>query len=67
MSRKRYRIVRPIIRIMNKSIKCIQQEHELCEGAIIEIVDDSARICECECHNNLYKLVSRMQAATNNS
>ena len=52
---------------MHKSVKCIQQEHDLCEGDIIEIINNSrtTRICECQCHDNMYKLVSRMQAANN--
>jgi len=52
---------------MDKSVMCIQQEHGLCEGNIIEIIDDSksTRICECECHDNMYKLVRMMQAANN--
>ena len=52
---------------MHKSVKCIQQEHASCDGDIIEIIDDSkmTRICECECHSSMYKLVSRMQAAIN--
>ena len=52
---------------MDKSVKCIQQEHNLCDGDIVEVIDDSktTRICECECHNSMYKLVSRMQAAIN--
>ena len=50
-----------------KSAKCIQQEHDLCDGDIIEIINNSreTRICECQCHDNMYKLVSRMQAANN--
>jgi len=50
-----------------KSAKCIQQQHDLCDGDIIEIISNSGttRICECQCHDNMYKLVSRMQAANN--
>ena len=52
---------------MNKSTKCIEQQHDLCDGDIIEMINNSsvARICECQCHDNMYKLVSRMQAANN--
>ena len=52
---------------MDKSVPCIQHEHGLCEGNIIEIIDDSksTRICECECHDNMYKLVRMMQAVNN--
>jgi hypothetical protein len=50
---------------VHKSVKCIQQEHDSCDGDIIEIINNSTttRICECQCHDNMYKLVSRMQAA----
>lgn len=36
-------------------------------GDIVEVIDNSetTRICECECHNSMYKLVGRMQAAIN--
>jgi hypothetical protein len=53
--------------MVDKSEKCIQNEHDLCEGEIIEIINDSksTKICQCQCHNNMYKLVSRMQAANN--
>ena len=53
---------------MDKSAKCIQQEHDLCNGNIIDTINESTvtRICECQCHDNVYKLVSRMQAANNN-
>ena len=52
---------------MNKSVKCIEQRHDLCDGDIIEIINNSrnTRICECQCHNSMYKLVGRMQAASN--
>ena len=52
---------------MDKSVKCIQREHDLCDGDIIEIIDNSktTRICECECNNIMYKLVRRMQPAIN--
>jgi hypothetical protein len=53
--------------LVDKSANCLQQKHDLCHGDIIEIIDDSemTRICECECHDNMYKLVRRMQAAIN--
>ncbi len=52
---------------MNKSAKCIEQQHDLCDGDIIEMINNSraTRICECQCHDNMYKLVSRMKAANN--
>ena len=53
--------------LVDKSVKCIKQEHDLCDGDIIEIINNSrrTRICECQCHNSMYKLVGRMQAASN--
>jgi hypothetical protein len=51
---------------VDKSERCIQNEHDLCEGAIIEIINDSettTKMCQCQCHNNMYQLVRRMQAA----
>lgn len=43
---------------------CIQNEHSLCNG---EIFDDSelTRICDCQCHDSMYQLTQRMQAAKN--
>lgn len=48
-----------------KSEKCIQNEHDLRQGDVIEIINGSksTKICQCQCHNNMYKLVQRMQAA----
>jgi hypothetical protein len=51
---------------VDKSERCIQNEHDLCEGAIIEIINGSettTKMCQCQCHNNMYQLVRRMQAA----
>ena len=54
---------------VDKSERCIQSEHDLCEGAIIEIINGSqtTKMCQCQCHNNMYQLVRRMQAAAANS
>ena len=53
--------------LVNKSAKCIEQQHDQCDGNIIELINDSSvtRICECQCHDYMYKLVSRMQAVNN--
>jgi len=50
---------------VDKSDKCIQNEHGLCEGDKIEIINNSkiTRICECQCHNNMYQLIRKMQTA----
>jgi hypothetical protein len=52
---------------VDKSEMCIQNKHDLCEGAIIEIINDSqsTKMCQCQCHNNMYQLARRMQAAAN--
>ena len=49
-----------------KSEKCIQNEHDLCEGNVIETIHGSkiTRICQCQCHDNMYQLTRRIQAAT---
>jgi hypothetical protein len=45
----------------------MEQQHELCDGNTIEMVNNSSstRICESQCHDYLYKLVSKMQVANN--
>lgn len=50
-----------------KSEKCIQNEHGICEGITIETIDESqiTKMCECQCHDNMYKLAQRMQASNN--
>ena len=52
---------------MNKSAKCYNKNMICVMGNIIETIKDSTatRICECQCHDNMYKLVSRKQAANN--
>jgi hypothetical protein len=50
---------------VDKSEMCIQNKHDLCEGAIIEIINDSQSTKMCQCHNNMYQLARRMQAAAN--
>jgi hypothetical protein len=50
-----------------KSDNCTQNEHGLCEGEVIEDNHGSktTKICECQCHNNMYQLIRRIQAANN--
>jgi hypothetical protein len=52
---------------MHKSEKCVQNEHRICEGVTIETVDSSriTKMCECQCHDNTYQLVRRMQITNN--
>jgi hypothetical protein len=56
-----------ILMIVEKSARCTSQEHGLCSGDIVQRDNDSnsTRICECECHNSIYKLMRRMQAEIN--
>lgn len=48
-------------------IQSVQNEHGICEGITIETIDDSqiTKMCECQCHDNMYKLAQRMQASNN--
>lgn len=48
--------------IVDKSKWCLQNEHGNCEGEITFIIDGSklTKICECQCHNNMYQLIRRM-------
>ena len=43
------------------------KEKKVKDGDIVEIIVDSksTQICDCECHNSMYKLVRRMQASIN--
>jgi hypothetical protein len=50
---------------VDKSENCVQNKHDLCEGDIIvESVTGSktTNICKCQCHDNMYQLIRRMQA-----
>jgi hypothetical protein len=49
---------------VDKSENCVQNKHDLCEGEIIEIITGSktTKICKCQCHDNMYQLIRRMQA-----
>jgi hypothetical protein len=43
----------------------MQNEHSLCEGNVMETIHGSkiTKICQCQCHDNMYQLASRFQAA----
>jgi len=53
-----------VIDELNKSAKCTDQHHDVCDVNIV-INPNERRICECQCHDFMYKLISRMQAANN--
>jgi hypothetical protein len=53
--------------VVDKSNRCIKNEHGSCEGIIAEIIDGSKRImiCNCPCHNNMYQLIRNTLAMVN--
>jgi hypothetical protein len=53
--------------IVHKSESCVHSEHGICEGVTVESINGSTKtkLCECECHNSMYKLVRRMQISNN--
>jgi hypothetical protein len=44
----------------------MQNEDGLCESSVLETIHGSktTRICQCQCHDNMYQLARRFQAAT---
>jgi hypothetical protein len=53
--------------IMTNSNKCIQNEHESCDGIVKTVVDgsDNTKMCACQCHNSSYKMVQKMFGVIN--
>jgi hypothetical protein len=51
-----------------KSMYCIQQDHGNCNGIIInqDIKYDGSKICNCPCHNTLYRLIKKASVALSN-
>lgn len=51
-----------LLDIMGNSDKCIQNEHDSCDGTIKTVIigSDIASLCACPCHNSSYQLVKRM-------
>ncbi len=47
---------------VDKTENCIRNEHGLCNGDIVEFINGSKtiKICQCQCHDNMYQLVRRM-------
>jgi hypothetical protein len=58
--------IRNLLVVGYKSERCMQNEHGLCEGHVLETIHGSkiTRICECQCHDNMYQLARRTQATT---
>ena len=58
-----------LLLLSGKSTRCIRHDHDSCEGIIMN--SDDARqitsICDCPCHNNLYKLVKRASIELNDN
>ena len=52
--------------LSDRSSNCIQQEHNNCNGIIIdsEMDNEVSRICNCPCHNNIYQLIKKASAAS---
>ncbi len=52
---------------MDKSDRCLQNEHGSCEGIILEIIKGSkiTRFCSCSCHNSMYQLIRNTLAIVN--
>jgi hypothetical protein len=55
--------------VSTKSGNCFHNEHSLCEGVVIEIINDSkvTKICGCQCHNSMYQLIRKTLAVINQS
>ena len=51
-----------------RSTYCIQQDHGNCNGIIsnLNIKDDESKICNCQCHNNMYSLIKKAFLALKN-
>ena len=54
--------------VSERSIYCIQQDHGNCNGIIsnLNIKDDESKICNCQCHNNMYSLIKKAFLALKN-
>ena len=52
--------------LSDRSSNCIQQEHNNCNGIIIDSQMDNEifRICNCPCHNNMYQLIKKASATS---
>jgi len=54
--------------VSERSTYCIQQDHGNCNGIIsnLNIKDDESKICNCQCHNNMYSLIKKAFLALKN-
>jgi hypothetical protein len=55
------------LNIMTNSNKCIQNEHESCDGIVKTVIDgsDNTKMCDCQCHNSSYQMVQKMFGVIN--
>ncbi|HEX5187039.1 MAG TPA: hypothetical protein VFV86_09140 [Nitrososphaeraceae archaeon] len=53
----------------DRSTSCIRQDHNSCEGLIMNPSDapEFTSICNCPCHNSLYQLVKRASIGLNDN
>jgi hypothetical protein len=53
--------------VMGNSDKCIQNEHDFCDGMVKTLTNgfDNTEMCACQCHNSSYQLVKKMFAVIN--
>ena len=53
--------------VMTNSNKCIQNEHESCDGIVKEVLDgsDNTKMCDCQCHDSSYQMVQKMFGVIN--
>ena len=64
-----YDLYRIIYILAEKSNNCAQNEHGLCNGNITEVTNggETAKICNCACHNSMYQLIRNTVALVNRS
>ncbi len=56
-----------LLDVMGNSDKCIQNEHDSCDGIVKTVMNgsDNTEICDCQCHNSSYQLVKKMFGVIN--
>jgi hypothetical protein len=56
-----------LLGIITTSNKCIQNEHDSCDGTVKNVIDgsDNTQMCGCQCHNSNYQLVQKMVGVIN--
>jgi hypothetical protein len=56
-----------LLDIITTSNKCIQNEHDSCDGTVKTVTDgsDNTHMCACQCHNSNYQMVQKMFGVIN--